>query len=236
MQYIGIDGCKIGWFYVAQNDSDGWEIGIVNNISELSQKIQISKQTLIDIPIGLREKEKHERQCDKAARKILGQRRSSVFPAPSRLAINCSHYEEGSNVNFQATGRRLTKQSWAIVSKINEIDLFLRNTGLSSKVREIHPEVCFWALNGRKEMSHAKKEAEGIRQRIELLSKFCSQTENIFQNALGRYQRNEVARDDIVDAIAGVVTARFFNKIETLPPIPEIDAQGLPMEMVYPKI
>ena len=87
MQYLGIDGCKIGWFFVALNDRDEWESGTVAKIAELSHKIQKSRLTLIDIPIGFRENNPRERLCDISARKILGQRHSSVFPAPSRLAI-----------------------------------------------------------------------------------------------------------------------------------------------------
>jgi len=90
MKYIGVDGCKIGWFFVAGNDNDEWKFGTVNNIKELSPKIKKSEITLIDIPIGLREKEPQERLCDLSARKLIGKRRSSVFPAPSRLAIKCS--------------------------------------------------------------------------------------------------------------------------------------------------
>lgn len=236
MQFIGIDGCKSGWFFVALSIDEDWEIGIVPKISDLSEKIETSSLTLIDIPIGLRENDTQERLCDLSARKVLGKRRSSVFPAPSRSAINCSTYQEGSNVNHQCTGRKLSQQSWAIANKIHEIDVFLRNRELKGNVREMHPEVCFWALNNKTEMDQSKKTIEGINQRLEVLSQFYSHSSEILNSALVKYLRKEVAKDDIIDALVGAVTAKSFHSLETLPSKPEIDLKGLPMEMVYPNI
>ena len=46
----------------------------------------------IDIPIGL--SSDGFRDCDRAARQLLGKRRSSVFPVPPRLALAPLSYEE----------------------------------------------------------------------------------------------------------------------------------------------
>jgi predicted RNase H-like nuclease len=35
MKYIGIDGCKIGWFYTAINRENEWETGVSENIEIL---------------------------------------------------------------------------------------------------------------------------------------------------------------------------------------------------------
>lgn len=237
MNFIGIDGCKAGWFYIGLDGNGGWKSGVVDTIFELSDYITTSELTLIDIPIGLREQEKCERLCDKAARKVLGKRRSSVFPAPSRPAINCATYEEGSRVNSQCTERKLSKQSWAISTKIKEVDEFLReaDTNVRKKVREIHPEVCFWALNNCTEMAHSKKKLAGFNERLVILSKWCGLTGEVVNGALKKYPRKKVAKDDIVDGLVGAVTATFSGRLRTLPEEPEVDATGLSMEIVYAK-
>ena len=236
MQFIGMDGCKVGWFFVALNRNGGWEVGVISRISELSEYIKASELTLIDIPIGLREKGTLERLCDLSARKVLGKRSSSIFPAPSRLAIYCDTYEEASQANFRYSGRKLSKQSWAITSKIREVDEFLQNANNRERVREIHPEICFWALNKGIEMAYSKKTQEGANERQFLLAQYCDSTNKIIEYALTKYLRKEVARDDIIDSLVGAITAIYSNMIETLPEEPEIDAKGLAMEMVYAKI
>ncbi len=73
-----------------------------------------SNLILIDIPIGLRTTESSERLCDLQSRKILNNRKSSIFHAPSRLAIHCNEYRLASKKNKVATGRGLSKQSFSI--------------------------------------------------------------------------------------------------------------------------
>jgi predicted RNase H-like nuclease len=236
MKFIGVDGCKIGWFFVSLDDNEGWNIGVLSKIAELSELITESELILVDIPIGLREDGKNERQCDLEARKILKQRRSSVFPAPSRLAINCKTYKEGSQVNYEYTARKLSQQSWAIAKKIKEMDEFLGELGTTQKIREIHPEVGFWALNKYIAMQYNKKSQEGFNERIALLSDYCGYAKDIVEAAKQKYHRKEVARDDIIDAIVGAVTAKFHPSLGTLPEKLERDSKGLSMEIVYAKL
>jgi predicted RNase H-like nuclease len=35
MKFIGVDGCKIGWFCTAINHKNDWEIGVSENIEKL---------------------------------------------------------------------------------------------------------------------------------------------------------------------------------------------------------
>ncbi len=236
MKYIGIDGCRSGWFYVGLDENDKYSFGVISDISEIKNEINIAEQVLIDIPIGLREFDKKERLCDLEARALLGNRRSSVFPPPSRLALNQNDYHKASTVNFDCTGRRLSKQSFAIMTKIKEIDDFLFNKNIQNKIREMHPEVCFWALNGKKPMIFNKKKPEGIRERTLLLKQFYSNSERLIDEAKAKFLRKDVALDDIIDALVGAVTAKNENNLRTLPVNPENDIKGLLMEMVYYEI
>jgi hypothetical protein len=54
-KYMGVDGCKAGWFFVAIGPGDDVEIGIFETIEDLWQtyseaKWQLSKQPSINIP------------------------------------------------------------------------------------------------------------------------------------------------------------------------------------------
>ena len=68
---------------------------------------------------------------------------------------------------------------------------------------------------------------------MDVLSKHYRDTVNIYNKALNEFLRKEVAKDDIVDAMAAAVTACCPDNLRTLPADPERDAKGLPMEMVY---
>jgi predicted RNase H-like nuclease len=137
--------------------------------------------------------------------------------------------------NYSLTGRRIGVQTWAISPKIREVDQFLRaKPEAREKIREIHPEVLFWALNGRRSMSHKKSHRAGFEERVEVLRRCFTRTDNLVREALSTFPRNVVARDDILDASAAAVTALLGNgALATIPEQPERDAFGLPMEMVY---
>jgi len=233
MNYIGIDGCKKGWFYIGLDDFNNYSFGIIPIFSECQKLIKKAEIVLVDIPIGLREIDTKERLCDLEARKVLGIRRSSVFPPPSRLVLKHTNYGISSKANFEYTGRQLSKQSFAIMNKINEVDEFVRSTGTQGKIREMHPEVCFWALNGKRPMLYNKKKPEGIRERTLLLHQFHSNTEKVIAEAKTNFLRKDVAVDDIIDALVGAVTAKNKNNLRTLPINPESDEKGLKMEIVY---
>ena len=116
----GVDGCKGGWL-TFHFDGKSWSENLFKEINEL-YRASDSNLILIDIPIGLRKTESSERLCDLESRKILNKRKSSIFPAPSRLAIHCNEYREASQKNKEATGRGLSKQSFNIINKIKEVD------------------------------------------------------------------------------------------------------------------
>lgn len=236
MKYIGIDGCKSGWFYVGLDENDKFSFGVISDISEIKNEINNAEQALIDIPIGLRETDTNERLCDLEARKVLGPRRSSVFPPPSRLALEFDDYNQASQINFQCTGRRLSKQSFAIMKKINEVDEFIRNFEMQNKIREMHPEICFWALNGNRPMEYNKKKVEGIKERTLLLKQLYDRTEELISDAKKNFLRKDLSTDDIIDALVGVISLKFSKKLSQLPKVPEVDDKGLKMEIVFPMV
>ncbi len=235
MVYIGVDACKKGWFSVVLGEGTEWKVDISSDIFTFWNQYNHAKLILIDIPIGLRENESSERSCDKEARKLLGPKRgSSVFPVPCRDAVYVDA-EQASERNRRITGRKLSKQVMAIIPKIKEVDQFLTSNGtVRKRIREIHPEVCFWALHSRSSMTFKKKGEMGIQERKEVLANVYPFTEEIYDYAERRYPRKQVSRDDILDALVAAVTASKENQgLLTIPEKPEIDSNGLHMEMVY---
>lgn len=241
MKYIGIDGCKGGWYCVGFDDRHRkqWQTVFATELTEVSAVLRRSELVLIDIPIGLRSIDTRERLCDLEARKQLQSPRSScVFPAPCRRALKVNSYTEASAMNFGCTGRKLSKQTWNIMPKIREVDLYIRRRQLKGRIREMHPEIVFWALNKQQPVPHPKRTDEGYEARRALLEPYVPDIAELLFSAIENtsFGQGLIARDDVLDALAGAVAATFNGRLKTLPAIPETDIQGLPMEIVYPEV
>jgi predicted RNase H-like nuclease len=233
MNVIGIDGCRRGWFYVQLLDATRFSLGLAESLEELRDTIIAADLALIDIPIGLKSSGTAERRCDREARGLLGPRASSVFPVPCRQVLDCQTYQEGSAVNHSLTGRKLSRQSWAIVPKIAEADRLIRGLPKRSRPREMHPEVCFLALNQDQPMAHNKKTPQGQAQRLALLKRHLPHTQAIVDEASARWLKKDLAADDILDALVGAVTASYPKALVSLPAKTERDELGLTMEIVF---
>ncbi len=239
MEYIGVDGCRAGWFWVGLSDNSGWRFGVCENAKSLGAVAAASKLTVIDIPIGLKDAGTEERLCDKEARRVLGPpRAASVFPAPARATLEASDFTEANAINRKVTGRGLNRQTWMIAPKIKEInELLIASDELRNVVREVHPEICFWSFNGKRPMCHNKKKPPGRQERLSLMKTMLPETLSIIESAARTYRRHEVAWDDMLDALAAAVTARLdAGRLRTLPANPPRDALDLPMEMVFAEI
>jgi predicted RNase H-like nuclease len=233
--FVGADGCRSGWFTVLFTEDADWKVRGFPDVSSLLDNCSNASVILLDVPIGLREGGS-QRRCDIESRKLLGPKRgSSVFPAPCRPAV-CQglSYKEASNVNEQRTGKRLPCQTWNIIPKIREVDILLSEyESARSRVREIHPEICFWALAGRP-MEHSKKTRDGFSERKQVLQSVYPHTDDVINYAVSTYKRKEVARDDILDALSAAVTATVgVEGLVSIPETPQFDERGLRMEMVY---
>lgn len=206
-----------------------WEV--VPSLKHLFSSNGAPSLLALDIPIGL--PEIGSRACDLQARKLLGRgRASSVFPAPIRPLLAASSHREASDIRYAVEGKRLPIQAWAIVPKIREVDEFLRaDVGARGRVHEVHPEVCFYYMGGARPMPVAKKKLAGREQRAALLRAHFG---GVIDAALADRRRLGCAADDILDAFAGLWTARRVRagNAVTVPYTPELDQYGLPMEMV----
>jgi len=235
--YLGVDGCRGGWLCVAYGDDGAWQIHLLNEIEALGDLVAGSDLTLIDMPIGLPDVNGFgQRQCDIEARRCLGwPRASSVFPVPSRATLTASSYSEALQINRQQLGRGLSRQAWNIAPRIAQVDDLLRTRPvLKSRLRECHPEVCFWSLNRHQSMRFNKKRIEGREERLQVIQAYIPQAREILQNALAHFQRSVLAADDVIDAMVVALTAKLGQSgLHTLPCVPSRDHLGLPMEIVY---
>ena len=247
MPVVGVDGCSDGWFAIRVEDDFDQEgsADVFPSLRSLLDAWDDATLVLIDIPIGLPDVGHPVRGADRTARSLLRPlRHNSVFWAPSRGAIERfrsgreAEYEALSAANHREIGKRLSTQSAAIIPKIAEVDeVLLGDATARSIVREVHPELCFWGLNGRRPMMHRKQDARGIAERLALLAGLLPWAGSIFEGTLMRYRRASVQRDDILDAMAAAVTAlpahRLLSVLQSLPADRERDQQGLPMEMLF---
>ncbi len=231
--FYGLDGCKAGWFFIGVDEEGEFQFRVLEKFEELGQLLEYAKLILVDMPIGLPWHGQTTRLCDADARKALSPRASSVFSVPARSALTMLSYQEGSQENRRQLNKGLSTQSWAIAPKIKEVDDFMRSVRPGDKVREMHPEVAFWALNGKEVLNHKKKEKAGIDERLSILTRHYPRAKECFLKAREQYLVKEVATDDILDAMVGAVTAMYYPRLSTLPPEPVNDEEGIPMEMVY---
>lgn len=234
---IGVDGCPGGWFYIALGSSAPPHWGVVKKVAELVREARESDRIFVDIPIGLPDARLKERECDLMARKKLGQPRgSSVFPAPVRAALGAKNYEEAKQRSHKEIGKELSIAAFCILPKIREVDKLLRSAEKARRVvREVHPEVCFWAFADRPmKFSKTKEKQKAYEERLAVLESVRPSARKEMEEILKQFRRKDVARDDAVDAMAAAITAAARKRnLRTLPPRPPKDSKGLPMEMVY---
>ena len=258
-RYVGVDGCKAGWVSIGLDDGDCYEVEVFTKFHELASYYSKACVILVDIPIGLVENGLGKRVADSKAEGKMGRRNGSIFHPPSReraYQLARLTYEDSSQLAKDKAwqdGWKGFAQVLGIISKIVEVDHVMTGCKRPLNVREVHPEICFWALNEKEALSHSKKAkgSIGVKERLEILKCHETKSEEIYEHALAlemydctrqkyrRYFRKEIARDDILDALVAAVTAKLGCQdnndytLKTLPPWPPRDSKDLPMEMVY---
>lgn len=227
----GADGCPGGWICIERDTITGDIFAeVLPSTRELLERGRHLAVLTVDIPIGLTDSE--PRECDRQARRLLTSKRgNSVFPAPVRAALDAASYPEACELSAAVSGKRLSKQAHAIMWRIREVDSILRSDPeLRTCVREVHPEVCFYAWAGHP-MHYAKRTPEGRAERLQLVEEHFS---GGFEAIRREIPPRRAADDDILDAFAALWTAgRIVRGMAfTVPAVPLEDRFGLRMEMV----
>jgi len=228
----GVDGCPAGWLAVAEDtETEAIRAEIHVTTGDLFRAAAEFEIATIDIPIGLSESE--PRECDLIARKLLGPgRASSVFPAPVRATLPAETWDEACELSKKAWHKSLSRQTFAILDRTREVnERMCKDPALQSRIREIHPELCFYFWNAKKPMRESKKTPGGADERLALIRKEFG---NAFDVVRSQLPRRAAADDDIMDAFAALWTARRIHSGDavTIPEKPPRDRCGLKMEMV----
>jgi predicted RNase H-like nuclease len=228
----GIDGCRDGWV-VARSAPDFSDLRfeITSNLVPIFSKAGRRRIVAIDIPIGIPSNE--PRDCDTAARRLLGwPRASSVFSPPARTALQAQTFREALRLNRDAMGIGISKQAFNIATKIREVDE-LMTSPRQRFVYEVHPEVTFAQLNGGP-LKDGKKTATGLAERVALLRRSgLTISESYLSAHRAQLGRSSASLDDLVDALACLITASciLIGTSLSLGRVDQIDAKGLTMQI-----
>jgi predicted RNase H-like nuclease len=220
---LGVDGCKAGWVGVVLSGGTT-SVAVAPTLAELVAAVHADHHDLavvgIDIPIGLADTA--PRQADLLARQRLPTgRKSSVFPAPTRVATAATTHVEASAAQREATGVGLSIQAFYLVPKILEVDAYVRQPR-SCRIVEVHPEVSFAAMDAGSVVP-AKRTPAGAESRAAALRAAGIEPPS--------YVRGQgYAADDLLDACAAAWTAARAARgdADTLPDPPETFSDALP--------
>ena len=222
----GIDGCRGAWVVVtvALEGAGPTSVVKVADLGDVVGRIESGRLEAvgIDIPIGL--PPTGPRPCDREARRLIGLRRSSVFPAPLRGVVGSPTYAEALARCRSASGVGMSRQAFAILAKVEEVDRLMTPT-LQDRLVEVHPEVSFTVLAGHP-LERPKRTAEGHAERLAVLRTVFP---DIDVNVAPR--RRGVRPDDVVDAYVVAWSARRFVRGAHLQLGGGTDACGLRMEI-----
>jgi predicted RNase H-like nuclease len=174
----------------------------------------------IDMPLGL--PGSGWREADRAARGLLGPRRSSVFAIPPRAVWEQASYQAASQRCRELTGQGLSIQAWGLRARLLEADRFRGSCGFP--LYEVHPELAFCVLAGAP-LAHSKHTAAGRERRRELLSRAGI--------ALPPIPRAPVT--DTLDAAAVAYSAWRIatGRAVVIPARPQRDDRGLRIAICY---
>jgi predicted RNase H-like nuclease len=219
---LGVDGCPGGWIgTILLPYQERPQVVVEKSIAKVvAEAQQLASITVvgIDIPIGL--PDTTVRKADRLARDKLPGKTSSVFNTVCRDAYEEQDRQLADALNRAKVGQGVGAQSWALRTKILEVDTWVRSgTGLT--VVEVHPEVSFAEIVGAPLLS-SKKTPLGVADRTAALASVDIEAPDAAPPG--------AALDDVLDACAVAWTA---DRVESraaysLPHPPERFSDGIP--------
>jgi predicted RNase H-like nuclease len=198
VRVAGVDATKGGWVAVVLDNGRVVADHLVPTVQSTFSELQDVAIIAIDVPVGF-----GPRRADAVARASLKGAASTVFTTPPRSILE-TPFRAGLGVSAQAhaLGPRILH-----VTALAESD---------SRIREVHPEVSFRAMNHGRPLHYRKKSAGGALERIEILRRHGIYLTELEASAF-------VPLDDVLDAGAAAWTAHRIatGVAESLPDPPE---------------
>ena len=140
-------------------------------------------------------------------------------PRASRMkVIKAARHAITKAIQREIARTSLPVQTLEIILKIAQVDDLLPRREPPC-IREVPPEICFWALNGRNAIAAKKDTQLGRGLRVARLDGVGVPAQRILDDASARYSRSHVHLDDVLDALAAAVTAYrgYLGGFHTLP-------------------
>jgi predicted RNase H-like nuclease len=199
LRVAGIDGTKGGWVAFVLDDgrfiTDHVFRWVETDFANLADMDVIT----IDVPIRF-----GPRRADAAARAFLTGASSRVFTTPTQEILRTPF----------APGLGVSAQAHALGPRILHITELARS---DLRVREVHPEVSFRAMNDGQPLRERKKSAGGALERIEILRRHGIELDHLGRAA-------SIPLDDVLDAAAAAWSAHRVSTgaARSLPEPPEV--------------
>ncbi len=215
---LGVDGCKLGWVGIELRDGRFAAAHAHAGLRDLLDAVPDAVVAGVDIPLGLLDDE--VRASDRAARRRLGARSSSLFVMPPRPVFDAADHASATAVARDLTGAGISIQTWNLRAKFLEAErVHVESPGLMC---EVHPELSFREM-GLLGSDGRKKSWRGQRARLRVLAEHGIELPEDLGAAVAA-----VAADDVLDAGAAAWSA---HRIATgaafcLPDPPQVNARG----------
>jgi len=225
MRVAGVDGARHGWVAVSLEASGpAVTVRAGPSLDTLLAPDLGRAGTMvvgIDMPLGLLET--GWREADRAARRLLGPRRSSVFAIPPRAVWAEASYPAANLRCRELTGQGLSAQAWGLRAKLLEADQYRQTCG--HPLYEVHPELAFGAMAGAP-LAASKHTGPGRDERRRLLARAGLEIPAGIPAAL---------IGDVLDAAAVAWSARRIaaGQAVTVPDTPQYDDQGREIAIRY---
>ena len=225
MRVAGVDAARPGWVVVslaaagpAVSVRTGPLLGPL-----LAPDLDPAGTTIvgIDMPLGLLET--GWREADRAARGLLGPRRSSVFAIPPRAVWAEPSYQAANLRCRELTGKGFSAQAWGLRAKLLEAAEYREECG--HPLYEVHPELAFGAMAGAP-LAASKHTAAGRDTRRALLARAGLEIPAQVPAAI---------LGDILDAAAVAWSARRIatGQAVIIPAEPQLDDRGREITIRY---
>ena len=218
---LGVDGCRSGWVGVVlapQRPAAGVLGATIAAVVEAACAAA-GRLDAIGIDMPIHPPEAGRRAANLAARAHQGRKATSNFPTPARPVLGAASYADACAVARALDGRAISRQAWALRTKILEVGAWL--SAAPCPVYEVHPEVSFSLLAGGPILA-GKRTAPGLGARRRALSDAGIAVPAHLADARG------VAPDDVVDAAVVAWSARRIaaGRARSFPDPPERLAGG----------
>jgi predicted RNase H-like nuclease len=232
----GVDGCRAGWIAAfVRTAGDDAHLRIVPRFADVLAAPEAPAIVAVDIPIGLPDRiGPGGRGPEAAIRPLLGARQSSVFSVPPRAAIFAADFAAACAAALAGSEppRKVSKQLYMIAPKIREVDALLRaEPAHVARVREVHPELAFWRLNGERALDEPKKVKGACYEPGLALRRGLLVGAGLPETLITTAAPKGAGADDLLDALACAAIARriFAGKARPFPDPPGRDGYDLPV-------